>query len=125
VQLTEEQVQAAKACGIEFRPATEEQVGRLTMQRRIFVLPDGRPHVGSRNGTVWETHGMVARLIEGVAAGQPIAMAETLQEAAAADVETAVEMAAEKSAGRGAQVMKKRSSGRPRGAWTGARRRTS
>ena len=124
MQLTQEQLQAARARGIDFHPATAEQVARLTMQRRIFLLPDGQPHVGSRNGTVWETHGAVARLIEDEAAAQPLAMAETLQEAAAADVETAVAMAAEKGSGRGAQVIK-RGPGRPRGAWGGAKRRTS
>ena len=124
VQLTQEQLRAAKEGGIEFQPATPEQVARLTMQRRIFLLPDGQPHVGSRNGTVWETHGAIALLIDGEAKGQPAAVVETLQEAAAADVETAVAMAAEQGSARGAQVIK-RGPGRPRGAWGAAKRRTS
>ena len=124
MQLNDEQLQAARARGIEFHPATAEQVGRLTMQRRIFLLPDGQPHVGSRNGTVWETHGAIALLIEDEAAAQPLTTGETLQEAAAADVETAVAMAAEQGTGRGAQVLKKRGPGRPRAPWSGTKRRT-
>ena len=125
MQLNPHQIDAARSNGIDFQPATAEQVSRLTMQRRIFLLPDGQPYVLSRNGTVWETHGAVIQLLGGETNGQPVAAVETLQEAALADVETAVAMAAEQGSSRGAQVIK-RGTGRPRTPWAGgaARRAT-
>jgi len=124
VQLNHQQIEAARSSGIDFRPATDEQVSRLTMQRRIFLLPDGQPCVGTRNGTVWETHGAVVLVLGGEANGQPAATVETLQEAALADVETAVAMAAEQGSARGAQVIK-RNTGRPRTPWAGGAARRS
>lgn len=124
MQLNQQQIEAARSNGIDFQPATDEQVSRLTMQRRIFLLPDGQPCVGSRNGTVWETHGAVAQLLGGEAGGLAAVPAETLQEAALADVETAVAMAAEQGSARGAQVIK-RSVGRPRAPWAGGAKRRS
>lgn len=125
MNLTREQIDAARANGIDFQPATPEQVSRLTMQRRIFMLPDGQACVGSRNGTVWETHGAIAQLLDIGPDTAPAAPAETLQEAALADVETAVAMAAEQGSARGAQVIR-RGAGRPRAPWAGGtKRRTS
>lgn len=124
MQLNHQQIDTAHSNGIDFQPATDEQVSRLTMQRRIFLLPDGQPCVGSRNGTVWETHGAVAQLLGGEAGSPPAPVVETLQEAELADVETAVAMAAEQGSARGAQVIK-RSAGRPRAPWAGGVKRRS
>lgn len=61
MKLTSDQIRAATACGCVLTPASENQVGRLTMQRRIFSL-DGKPFVAERNG-VFETHGTLEALI--------------------------------------------------------------
>jgi len=63
VELTPEQASVARACGFAFFPATKVQVQRLTMQKRIFRL-DGQPFLATRDGTYWETHGTLMRLIE-------------------------------------------------------------
>jgi hypothetical protein len=62
LNLTPEQLSAARACGFAFFPATEVQVQRLTMQKRIFSLAD-QPFLATRDGTYWETHGTVMRRI--------------------------------------------------------------
>ena len=49
MDLTQEQVEAVKACGCAFLPATGVQVARLSMQRRIFRI-DGSPFVATRDG---------------------------------------------------------------------------
>jgi hypothetical protein len=43
-------------------PATQGQIDRMTMQRRVFDL-DGRPHVVSRDGLYFETHATLAPVI--------------------------------------------------------------
>jgi hypothetical protein len=63
LDLTPEQASLARACGFAFFPATAVQVQRLTMQKRIFRL-DGQPFLATRDGTYWETHGTLMRLIE-------------------------------------------------------------
>ena len=63
MELTREQRAAAEACGCALVPATEEQVRRLTMQRRVFRL-DGEPVLATRDGGYFETHGTLATLIE-------------------------------------------------------------
>jgi hypothetical protein len=63
LDLTREQLAAARAAGCAFFPATEIQVQRLTMQRRIFRL-DGKPFMVTRDGGFYETHGTLLRLIE-------------------------------------------------------------
>src|SRR5690242_13891030 len=112
MELTPDQIAAAKAQGCTFLPATEEQVARLTMQRRIFTI-DGRPHVAIRHDEgVKEVHGAIARLIAGEAPRQE----ETTQQAVAADAEAALEMAGETAAARGgAQVVRR--AARPRAPW--------
>jgi hypothetical protein len=64
LDLTPDQQAAARSCGCAFFPATDAQVERLTMQRRIFRL-EGRPFLVTRDGAYWETHGTLMRLIEG------------------------------------------------------------
>lgn len=61
MELKFEQVSAATACGCGLAPATEDQVGRLSMQRRVFTV-DGKPFVVARNG-FFETHGSHEALI--------------------------------------------------------------
>lgn len=67
MELTREQRAAAEACGCVLVPATEEQVRRLTMQRRVFRL-DGAPVLATRDGGYFETHGTLATLIARFAA---------------------------------------------------------
>jgi hypothetical protein len=63
LDLTRDQIIAGEACGCVFTPATEAQVQRLTVQRRIFRL-DGQPVVVTRDGGFFETHSTLVRLIE-------------------------------------------------------------
>ncbi len=63
LELTPDQLRAARACGCALAPATEDQVRRLSMQRRIFCI-GGMPFVAARDGGFFETHGTLAALIE-------------------------------------------------------------
>jgi hypothetical protein len=112
MDLSPDQVRAARAAGCAFLPATDDQVARLTMQRRIFRI-DGVPHLAQRaDSGFYETHGTLTPLL-GTTAGEPAAPPpETLQEAEAADASATLALAAESRGGRGAQVIRR---GRPRG----------
>jgi hypothetical protein len=122
MELTPEQVAAARARGCFFVPASADQVARLTMQRRIFTL-HGAPHLATRGeGGFMETHATVRLLVGDHASGEPgAAQAETTEEAERADAEAAAAMAAERpaSSGGGAQVVRRRAAARPR--WRGAK----
>jgi hypothetical protein len=123
--LTQEQIAAARARGCAFFPATPDQVARLGMQRRIFVL-DGKPYVATRDGGGFlETHGTLAALVGHTPDSKP-GTAESVEEAAAADAETAAAMASEGNSGRtgaGVQVLRRRgAAARPRPPWRGGRR---
>jgi hypothetical protein len=125
--LTQEQIAAARARGCAFFPATPDQVARLGMQRRIFVL-DGRPHIATRDGGGFlETHGTLAALVGHTADSEP-RTAESVEEAVAADAETAAEIAAERGGdgggtGAGVQVPRRRgAAARPRPPWQVGRR---
>jgi hypothetical protein len=125
MELTPEQVEAARARGCVFLPASPEQVARLSMQRRVFTL-DGRPFVATRDsGGFHETHATLARLIEPGAPGQAAGgggAAETVREAEAADAASAREIAGERGAAGGAQeVRRPRAAARPRPPWRGAK----
>ena len=110
MDLTQEQVEAAKACGCVFLPATDEQVGRLSMQRRVFRI-DGRPSVVTRDGGgFFETHGTLSLLVEGHGRGAAPAKQETAHEAAAADAVSEREIAGERRAG-GAQEVRRHGAG--------------
>ena len=110
MDLTQEQVEAAKACGCEFLPATEAQVALLSMQRRVFRI-GGRPFVATRDGGgFFETHGTLARLIEGHGRGGAPGKQETVHEAAAADAVSEREIAGERRAG-GAQEVRRHGAG--------------
>ena len=62
MELTPDQLVAARTCGCVLSPATDDQVRRLSMQRRVFRI-DGQPFVATRGGFI-ETHGTLAALIE-------------------------------------------------------------
>lgn len=111
MDLSSEQLRSARAAGCAFVPATDDQVARLTMQRRIFRI-DGVPHLAQRaDSGFYETHGTLTPML-GVTAGEVAAPpAETLQEAEAADASATLALAAESRGGRGAQVIRR---GRPR-----------
>jgi hypothetical protein len=113
VDLTQEQIEAAEACGCAFLPATEAQVARLSMQRRVFTL-GGRPFLATRDGGGFhETHATLARLIEGHGRGVEPGNQETLQEAAAADAASEREIAGERGAGGAQEVRRYRAATRP------------
>ncbi len=131
MELTEEQVAAARARGCAFFPASPEQVARLSMQRRVFTL-GGRPFLATRDGGGFhETHATLARLIEPAAPGPAAGggRGETVDEAEAADAASAREIEGERSgsaagdpggSGGGAQVVR-RAAPRPRPPWRGAK----
>ena len=64
LRLSYDKVAAARACGIEFPPASPAQVQRLSMQRKVFEI-DGQPHLATRDGSFFETAGTLERLIAG------------------------------------------------------------
>ena len=107
MELTPDQRAAAEACGCVFLPATDEQVGRLSMQRRVFRI-DGRPFVATRDGGgFFETQATLLPLIVRRAPGRERGAGETAREAAAADAVAAAEIATEQGAARGgAQVVR-------------------
>ena len=123
LELTPDQLAAARACGCVITPATEDQARRLSMQRRIFNV-GGEPFVATRDGGgFFETHGTLLLLIEGQAPGRERGSEETTQEAAAADAEAAAEIATEQGAARGgAQVVRRHTAARPGGRSRGAKR---
>ncbi|HEX8375973.1 MAG TPA: hypothetical protein VF606_12430 [Geminicoccaceae bacterium] len=113
MDLTQEQVEAAKACGCEFLPATEAQVARLSMQRRVFRV-GGRPFLATRDGGgFFETHGTLSLLVEGHERGAAPAKQETAHEAAAADAVSEREIAGERRAGGAQEVRRGRAGTRP------------
>jgi hypothetical protein len=61
LHLTPEQVAAARALGCSFQPATQADIARLTVQRRVFHI-DGEPVLATRDGFL-ETAGTLAVLI--------------------------------------------------------------
>jgi DNA-binding protein H-NS len=62
LHLTADQVAAAEMCGVAFHPATEAQVARLTVQRRVFRI-DGRPVLATRDGAFHETAGTLGPIV--------------------------------------------------------------
>jgi hypothetical protein len=124
MELTREQSETAMACGCTFFPASEAQVARLSMQRRIFTL-DGKPFLATRDGGgFFETHATLALLIEDRKPGRESRPKETTKEAEAADAKAAREIVAERGdpGDGGAQVVPRRSSARPRAPWRGEKR---
>ena len=113
MDLTQEQVEAAKACGCAFLPATEPQVALLSMQRRIFRI-DGQPFLATRDGGgFFETQGTLSVLIEGHRRGGAPGKQETVQQAAAADAVSEQEIVGERGAGGAQEVRRHRAGARP------------
>jgi hypothetical protein len=107
MELTQEQFDAAAACGCSFVPADGALVARLSMQRRIFTR-NGKPFVATRDaGGFHETHATLALLIGAHAGGEASSRGDTLQQVAAADAASAREMDRERGAG-GAQEVRTR-----------------
>ncbi len=114
MELTPDQLAAARACGCVLTPATEDQVRRFSMQRRVFRI-DGRPFVATRDGGgFFETHATLARLIEVHGRGGGAGKQETVADAAAADAASEREIAEERGAG-GAQEVRRRRAATRRG----------
>jgi hypothetical protein len=101
LELTPDHLRAAQTCGCVFLPATDAQVQRLSMQRRIFRI-GGEPFVATRDGGAFlETHATLLPLIGGQAPGRERGSGETAQEAETADAEAAAEIATEHGGRRG------------------------
>jgi hypothetical protein len=58
-----EQVAAAEFVGVEFLPASADQVHRLSMQRKVFRI-DGEAVLATRDGSFFETAATLGQLIE-------------------------------------------------------------
>ena len=112
MDLTQEQVEAAQACGCAFFPASEAQVALLSMQRRVFRI-DGSPFVATRDGGFFETHATLARLVEAHGRGGAPGKPETVQEAAAADAVSEREIAGERRTGGAQEVRRQGAAARP------------
>jgi hypothetical protein len=116
LHLSPEEIAAAEACGVSFLPASDAQVQRLAMQRKVFYRA-GAPILATRGDGFFETVGTLQQLIEEgrqqqrdlsqwMGAAEPVAVAlpETLPEALAealpeaAPAPEAVEAAPVKSA---------------------------
>ena len=122
MELNRQQAEAAKACGCTFFLASEAQVQRFAVQRRIFTL-DGMPFMASRDGSgFFETHDTLVRLIETHERGGMPDAGETVQEAAAADAVSAREIAGERGVGGAQEVQHRRAVTQPRAPWRGAKR---
>lgn len=63
MHLSPEDIAAAEACGVSFLPASDAQVQRLAMQRKIFYRA-GEPVLATRGDGFFETAGTLQRLIE-------------------------------------------------------------
>ncbi|MCK8786621.1 hypothetical protein M0638_19790 [Roseomonas sp. NAR14] len=119
MELSPEQRGAAEACGCVMLPATDDQIARLTMQRRIFSV-DGRPCLITRHGSgFYETHGTLSAILAAAphrttarnAAEAPPAFApepSPRAEAAEAEAEAAADLLAEVEASGGNEGSKVR-----------------
>lgn len=106
MELTEEQVEAAKARGCVFMPLGAAEVAHLSMQRRVFTV-GGRSCVATRDGGGFlETHATLVQLIEPQGHGGPNSPRETVRQAEVADAASAREIEGERGAG-GAQEMRR------------------
>ncbi len=113
MDLTREQIEAAEACGCAFFPATEAQVARLSMQRRVFRI-DGKPFLATRDGGgFYETQGTLSVLIEGHGWGGAPGKQETAQQAATADAASEREIAGERGACGAQEARRHRAAARP------------
>jgi outer membrane biosynthesis protein TonB len=66
LQLTDEQVETARALGCRFIPASEAQVRQFSMQRRVFQI-GGQPFLAARADGFYETAGtLMAQVAEAI-----------------------------------------------------------
>jgi hypothetical protein len=65
LHLSPEDIAAAEACGVSFLPASDAQVQRLAMQRKVFYRA-GAPILATRGDGFFETAGTLQQLIEQV-----------------------------------------------------------
>lgn len=63
MHLSPEDIAAAEACGINFQPASDAQVQRMAMQRKVFYRA-GEPILATRGDGFFETVGTLRQLIE-------------------------------------------------------------
>ncbi|TDH57859.1 hypothetical protein E2C06_35685 [Dankookia rubra] len=63
MHLSPEDIAAAEACGISFLPASDAQVQRLAMQRKVFYRA-GAPILATRGDGLFETAGTLLQLID-------------------------------------------------------------
>jgi hypothetical protein len=63
LHLSPEEIAAAEACGVSFLPASDAQVQRLAMQRKVFYRA-GAPILATRGDGLFETVGTLQQLIE-------------------------------------------------------------
>lgn len=63
MHLSPEEIAAAEACGVSFLPASDAQVQRLAMQRKVFYRA-GAPILATRGDGLFETVGTLQQLIE-------------------------------------------------------------
>jgi len=63
LHLSPEEIAAAEACGVSFLPASDAQVQRLAMQRKVFYRA-GVPIIATRGDGLFETAGTLQQLIE-------------------------------------------------------------
>ena len=63
MHLSSEEIAAAEACGVSFLPASDAQVQRLAMQRKVFYRA-GAPILATRGDGLFETVGTLQQLIE-------------------------------------------------------------
>src|SRR3954451_23016204 len=123
MELTQEQFDAAAACGCSFVPADGALVARLSMQRRIFTR-NGMPFVATRDaGGFHETHATLALLIGAHAGNEVSSRGDTLQQVAAADAASAREMETERGAGGAQEVRSRPTTTGPRTSARGVKRR--
>jgi hypothetical protein len=63
LHLSPDDIAAAEACGVSFLPASDAQVQRLAMQRKVFYQA-GRPILATRGDGFFETVGTLQQLID-------------------------------------------------------------
>lgn len=93
MHLSPEDIAAAEACGVNFLPASDAQVQRMAMQRKIFYRA-GEPILATRGDGFFETVGTLQQLIE-KGRRQQQDLAQWLQAEPAGTAEAAVPTMAE------------------------------
>ena len=113
MDLTQEQVEAAAACGCVFVPASEAQVASLVDAAPRLPHRRQTRHGDARRWRLLRDAATLARLIDGRGRGGTPDKQETVQEAAAADAASEREIAGERRAGGAREVRRDRAGARP------------